>query len=156
MPDAAWAEKYPHSPYARKLRQTVPVPSILVTEDQTDIRELLYHLLQGNGFNVVFGETVEDAFSILSSPIRPDLALVDIGMVRNDVGGLDLLQQVRVYEEENELDPIPFVMLTALAQGYTVELATQWGADAVIPKPFRTKQLIGTIRGLLEEHDHGA
>jgi CheY-like chemotaxis protein len=113
--------------------------TILVIEDNDDIRENTCELLELEGYKVIFAENGKSGL-ILAMENKPDIILCDIMMPEADG-----------YEVFNELknDPataaIPFIFLTASVEKKAVEMGLGMGAKGYIQKPFDPQELFDTI-----------
>jgi two-component system, OmpR family, phosphate regulon response regulator PhoB len=113
--------------------------SVLVAEDDADIRDLVAFKLEQAGYDVV---AVEDGPSALAAARQtpPDLAVLDVSMP--GMSGLDVCRLLRA-------DPatalIPIIMLTARAQERDVEDGLTAGADDYMIKPFSPRELVSRV-----------
>lgn len=119
---------------------SVPPASVLVIDDEAQIRRLLRVTLEGAGYRVVEaasgGEGVTQA-----AQCRPDLILLDLGLP--DLGGLQVLRRIR------EWSPVPVVILSVRdGEAEKVE-ALDGGADDYVTKPFYSGELLARIRAAL-------
>jgi DNA-binding response OmpR family regulator len=117
---------------------------VLIAEDEPNIAVSLEFLLEQSGFE---SRTVADGEEALrmAREFRPDLMLLDVMLpLRN---GFQVCQLVR---EAPELSGMKIVMLTAKGRDTEVAKGLALGADAYITKPFATKELLDTIKRLLE------
>ncbi len=116
--------------------------SILVVDDESNLRRILGGVLRAAGHQAVEAEGVAAARAALGTAVF-DLVITDQKMPDGD--GLELLAVCR------EADPsLPVVLLTAFA---TVELAVEAmrrGAFDVIPKPFLPEQVRAVVDRALE------
>jgi len=117
-----------------------PIQLLLVDDDRLVIATLSTGL-QHAGYRVSTAESSEEAEVLLASGVRPDLALVDIRMSGQD--GLHLARRL------NELDHIPFLMLSAYSEPHMIGQASQHGALAYLVKPLDTSQLVPAIEAAL-------
>lgn len=118
-------------------------PSILVAEDEPDIRANLQRLLRLEGYRVSVVADGRAALAALQAQ-RPDLLLTDAMMPELD--GETLLRLLRA---EARYASLPVLLLTARADTEDHGRALQAGASAVVTKPFQRTVLLDCIRGLL-------
>ena len=111
-------------------------PNILVTDDDTDFRETLCHLLAGRGYCTHEAGDGQEALDILEAG-HIYLVISDMHMPR--LTGLELLRQARLL-----LPQLPFILLSARPDPWLVEQAQQVQVYAVQPKPI-TRRLITTL-----------
>jgi len=117
--------------------------SLLLAEDNADMRSLLKWLLENEGFDVVTAEDGAVALKFLHL-LHPDIILTDLMMP--EVDGVELIKSIRKNEE---FATIPIVAMTAYGNGY-MTLASEAGATASIRKPEDLDVLVTTINGLLD------
>ncbi len=122
---------------------TPPTPThLLLVDDDRLILATLSSGLQDMGYQVSTAESVDDAEALLTSGLRPDLAIVDVRMPGRD--GLDLAERLR------DLDHIPFLMLSAFSDDQNVERASGFGALGYLVKPMDVVQIRPTIEAALQ------
>lgn len=114
---------------------------LLLVDDDRLVLTTLGSGLQEAGYEVSTVESVEEAEMLLSSGMRPDLAVVDIRMSGQD--GLYLARRLR------ELDHIPFLMLSAYSEPAMIQQASEYGALGYLVKPLDTPQLVPAIEAAL-------
>ncbi|NLF08460.1 MAG: response regulator [Pirellulaceae bacterium] len=126
--------------------------SVLVIEDEDDIRELVSYNLLKEGYQVAGAASGEDALAAVESK-TPDLILLDIMLP-----GLDGLKVCRKLKENPRLASIPVVMLTAKGEEPDIVAGLNMGADDYITKPFSPKVLLARVRAVLRraETERGA
>lgn len=118
-------------------------PSILVAEDEPEIRANLQRLLRLEGYRVSVVADGRAALAALQAQ-RPDLLLTDAMMPELD--GETLLRLLRA---EARYASLPVLLLTARADTEDHGRALQAGASAVVTKPFQRTVLLDCICGLL-------
>lgn len=114
--------------------------TILVVEDDNDIRAALCTMLESLGFSHVSYSSAKEALAALKG-VKVDLALLDIMMP--EMNGYELLKEIKKTPEYKDL---PIIMVTAKDQDSEILEGYQFGADYYITKPFTTKQLEYGIR----------
>ena len=115
-------------------------PTIVLAEDEPDLRELIQYTLEGDGFSVEAFDAGDDCWERLRTGERPDLVMLDIMLPGMD--GIDMLERVRADES---LADIPVVFLTGRGREEDVDAAV----DDYIMKPFSPKELRERLRQLL-------
>jgi len=113
------------------------VTTILVVEDEPEIRRFLRSSLGAEGFRVIESPTAERG-AIDAGTHRPDLAIVDLALP--DYDGRELIKQIR------EWSPMPIVVLSARHQEQTKIEALDAGADDYLTKPFGIGELLARVR----------
>ena len=111
--------------------------TILVLDDDPDIRALLRHELSGAGYEVLEAETAEAATRRMAV-VRPDLVIVDINLP--GTSGVDFVAALR---DDAALRGIPVVYLTAIEEG--TELAVRTLGYPLLPKPVQRKDLLSLV-----------
>lgn len=119
----------------------VPAASVLVVEDDPNVRSTLDQLLRFEGYRVALATDGQHALELLDQQ-RPDLVLVDVAMPRLD--GLSLCRLLR-----RRGDRLPILVLTARHQVGDRVAGLDAGADDYLAKPFDTEELLARIRALL-------
>ncbi|WP_253790661.1 response regulator transcription factor [Nocardia amikacinitolerans] len=121
---------------------TVPTaPTVLVVEDDPNVRSTLDQLLRFEGYRVLQAEDGSAALAVLETR-QPDLAVVDVVMPELD--GLSLCRVLR--RRGNRL---PILVLTARHQVGDRVAGLDAGADDYLAKPFDTEELLARLRALL-------
>lgn len=121
--------------------------SILVIEDNFEMRENIAEMLELSGYEITTAENgqigVEKAQKLL-----PDLILCDIMMPElNGYGVLFILSK------SIETASIPFIFLTAKTDRQDVRKGMNLGADDYITKPFEEEELIDAIEGRIRRNE---
>lgn len=117
--------------------------SIMVVEDDQDIRELVSYNLGKEGYTVVSAESGEQALKLIESA-NPDLIVLDIMLP-----GMDGIEVLRSLKQGSRYAQIPVIMATAKSEDSDIITGLELGADDYIAKPFSPKVLIARIRSLL-------
>jgi two-component system phosphate regulon response regulator PhoB len=118
-------------------------PTILVADDEEDVRELVAYRLTRSGYEVIDAADGEEAFR-LASERPPDLMVLDVMMPRLD--GYELTRRVRA---EESLRAVPVILLTARSQETDVGRGFEVGADDYLKKPFNPDELVARVRAVL-------
>lgn len=116
--------------------------SVLVVEDERDIRDLIQLHLEREGYRVLTAADGDRAFD-LARTTRPDLMCLDLMLP-----GMDGLQLTRLLKQTEETVDIPILMVTAKGEETDIVLGLELGADDYIVKPFRPKELVARIRAV--------
>ncbi len=116
--------------------------SILVIEDEQDIRDLISFQLKTEGHNVILAESVDKAISIVERPEKIDLFIID-WMLPGVMSGLEFTKKLRAQKTYSDT---PIIMITALTQPDNIVAALDAGADDYITKPFDLNVLQARIR----------
>ena len=122
--------------------------TILVVEDEKDIRELVRFHLEQEGYAVREAETGEAALAQIAKE-RPALLVLDLMLPSTD--GLEVCRRLRVAEATQGL---PIIMLTAKAAEVDRVLGLELGADDYVTKPFSPRELVARVRAVMRR-THG-
>jgi CheY-like chemotaxis protein len=118
--------------------------TILVIEDNPEIRENTAEILELAGFRVLSAENGNEGVRV-AAEARPDLILCDIMMP--GLNGYDVLRQLK---SNAVTASIPFVYVTASGEKNEVKMAMDLGANGYVRKPFDVKELMQVIDQYLE------
>lgn len=133
----------PHPDFNLELmRVTSQNARILIVDDDDEIRNLLYDLLQDRGYRAVGVSNGVDALEKMKGGMRFDLILCDLQMPA--MSGLDLLNQMGAAKLE-----VPFVLMTGMADRKRILHALRKGACHVLQKPFSEDDLLKTLDQIL-------
>ena len=120
--------------------------SILVADDDGDIRELLRILLSKEGYRVLEAADGREAVSLLSAHTREiSLIILDIMMPRMD--GISAAAAIR------ELTDAPILFLTARSSDADKTAAYGSGGDDYITKPFHSTDLLLKLSAMLKRYE---
>jgi two-component system alkaline phosphatase synthesis response regulator PhoP len=117
--------------------------SILIVDDDQDIRDLLSYNLQKSGYSV--NEAI-NGFDCLEKikKIKPNLILLDVMMPEMD--GLEVCQQIKSDPKNHD---ILICFLTARGEDYSQIAALEAGGDDYVTKPIKPKVLMSRINAIL-------
>jgi DNA-binding response OmpR family regulator len=118
-------------------------PTILVADDEEDLRELVAYRLTRSGYEVIAAADGQEALQ-LARERPPDLMVLDVMMPRLD--GYELTRRVRA---EESLRSVPVILLTARSQESDVSRGFEVGADDYLKKPFSPDELVARVRAVL-------
>jgi two-component system KDP operon response regulator KdpE len=116
---------------------TEPRATVLVVEDEPDIRAFLRSSLGAEGYRVVEAAAGERG-AIDAGTHKPDLAIVDLGLP--DIDGVEVIRRIRAWS------PMPILVLSARAQERAKVEALDAGADDYVTKPFGVGELLARVR----------
>jgi DNA-binding response OmpR family regulator len=117
--------------------------SILVIEDDPDIRELLQYNLEREGFHVQTAADGEQGVATATEK-PPHLILLDIMLP-----GIDGLEVCRRLKQADETQDVPIIIITAKGEESDVVVGLSMGADDYVAKPFKVKVVVARIRAVL-------
>jgi two-component system, OmpR family, KDP operon response regulator KdpE len=121
--------------------------TILLIEDEPEIRRFLRTTLPAHGFRLYEAATGKDGLTEAQAR-NPDLILLDLGLP--DADGTDIIRQVR------EWTPTPIIVLSARDQEQIKVSALDLGADDYVTKPFGMEELLARMRTALRHASRSA
>jgi two-component system phosphate regulon response regulator PhoB len=117
--------------------------TLLLVEDEEDLRIVLQYSLQKEGYTVFVSSTGAEGLRMVRQH-KPDLLILDLNLP--DMSGIDICSQIRQ-------DPVhkrqAILMLTAKSQEEDRVRGFEAGADDYVSKPFSTRELILRVQALL-------
>jgi len=117
--------------------------TILIIEDEAEIREMLRFSLERADYQVLEAETAEIALEKLQGRL-PDLLLVD--WMLPGISGIELVRRLR---KDEVTAALPAIMLTARGEETDKLKGFDSGVDDFLSKPFSPKELLARIKAIL-------
>lgn len=117
--------------------------TILIVEDEADLRELIRYNLEAEGFRVVSAESGDEAVERIRESV-PDLILLDWMLP-----GLSGIELTRRWRSRDETARVPIIMVTARGEEEERVRGLATGADDYIVKPFSMPELVARTQALL-------
>jgi len=121
-------------------------PSILVIDDEVQIRKFLRISLNAQGYKVIEAGTGTDGLA-QAALARPDLVVLDLGLP--DMDGKDVLGELREWSQ------VPVLVLSVRASEGEKVLALDGGANDYVTKPFAIQEFLARVRVLLRQAGSG-
>ncbi|HEU4457788.1 MAG TPA: response regulator [Methylibium sp.] len=118
-----------------------PKATILVVDDEADVRDVLEEYLASHGYAAIGAENAGAAREQAARRAF-DLALVDIHMPGED--GLSLARHLR-----ERYPKVAIIMLTSAATVIDRVVGLEVGADDYLPKPFDPRELVARVKSVL-------
>jgi two-component system phosphate regulon response regulator OmpR len=115
--------------------------SILVVDDDPEIRKLLARYIESQGFRVLLAATCRELNDRLATH-HIDLIVLDVMLP--DGSGLDVCRDLRARRAN-----VPIILLTALKEDVDRIIGLEIGADDYLGKPFNPRELIARVRAVL-------
>ena len=116
-------------------------PSLLVVDDEPELRGLLAEYFGRHGFSVRSAQDAAEARELIAAA-RPQLAVLDINMPGEN--GLSLARWLR------EAHPgVAIVMLTTAGETVDRIVGLELGADDYVSKPYELRELLARVRAVL-------
>ena len=120
--------------------------TILVVDDEKNIRRTLQLVLEGEGYKVIGAESAEDALAILASPNTPvDMAILDVKLPA--MSGLEALERIRAEEATRDM---PIIVISGHATVNDAVHAIKLGASDFFEKPLARERVLVSVRNVLE------
>jgi two-component system KDP operon response regulator KdpE len=121
--------------------------TILIIDDEVQIRRLLEITLSANSFKVVEAGTGKEGL-LLAVSVNPTLILLDLGLP--DTDGLEILKKLREWYQK------PIIILSVRNSEEDIVKALDQGANDYLTKPFRTGELLARIRVAIRQSQNTA
>jgi DNA-binding response OmpR family regulator len=115
-------------------------PTILIVEDDPEIRRLVRDFLSQEGFVIELAEDGKAMDAVLQRQ-KPDLIILDLMLPGED--GLAICRRLRTQ------GTIPILMLTAKSDEIDRVVGLEMGADDYLTKPFSSRELLARTRAIL-------
>jgi len=120
--------------------------TILVVDDEKNIRRTLQLVLEGEGYRVIGAETAEQGLEILASPNTPvDMAIFDVKLPL--MSGLDALERIRREEATRDL---PIIVISGHATVNDAVHAIKLGASDFFEKPLARERVLVSVKNVLD------
>jgi two-component system, cell cycle sensor histidine kinase and response regulator CckA len=121
-----------------------PLETVLLVEDDADVRALMAKVLERHGYGVIHAATGEDALDICRDPEAGiDLILSDV--VMPGMGGRDFVEAAR-----EVLPDVPALLVSGHHEDQIVGRGNDWRETAFLRKPFDAQELVRAVRSLLD------
>lgn len=117
--------------------------TILIVDDDDDIREIIEYSLKKEGFKVLTAENGEEGISLAKSN-SPELIILDVMMP-----GMDGIEVCETLKSQPETSNIKICFLTARGEDYSQIAGFNAGADDYVNKPVKPKVLVSRIKAIL-------
>jgi two-component system KDP operon response regulator KdpE len=117
--------------------------SILVIDDEPQIRRVLRSTLSFRGYEISEASTGEEGVE-LARRLKPDLILLDVNLP--GISGIEACREIR------HASDAPIIMLTVRNAERDKVVALDAGADDYVTKPFSIEELLARVRASLRRH----
>ncbi len=112
-------------------------PSVLVIEDEPQIRRFLRASLPSHGYRLLEADTAGEGVAKIAEK-RPDIVLLDLGLPDED--GIEVTRRIREWSQ------VPIIVITARGREEDKIAALDAGADDYLTKPFGVGELMARMR----------
>src|SRR3989475_9826627 len=112
-------------------------PTVLVIEDEAQIRRFLRATLTANGYQWLEATTAQEGL-VQAATRQPEIVILDLGLP--DLDGLEVTHRLR------EWTTMPIIVLSARGQEADKVTALDAGADDYLTKPFSVGELLARLR----------
>ncbi|WCG82028.1 two-component system response regulator KdpE [Pectobacterium sp. A5351] len=119
--------------------------TILIVEDEKEIRRFVRQALEGEGCRVFDAETMQRGL-LEAATRKPDLIILDLGLPDGD--GIDYIRDLRQWSS------LPVIVLSARTDEQDKIDALDAGADDYLTKPFGIGELLARLRVALRRHSN--
>ncbi|HML66409.1 MAG TPA: response regulator [Dysgonomonas sp.] len=116
--------------------------TILIVDDETQIRRLLEITLSASGYKTIEASTGKEGL-LMAASYQPSLIILDLGLP--DIDGIDVLKNLREWFYK------PIIILSVRNSEEDIVHALDKGANDYLTKPFRTGELLARIRASLRQ-----
>lgn len=116
------------------------MPTVLVVDDETPLRDLIRAYLERDGYTVVEASTGKEALSVAALH-NPDIIVLDLMIP--EIDGTEVCRRIRASSD------VYIIMLTAKADEVDRVVGLEVGADDYLTKPFSPRELVARVRALL-------
>ena len=123
--------------------------TILIVEDEKDIRELVDYNLRKQGFRT---ETARDGKEALMKIRGGRAGLVILDLMLPELNGMELCRLIKTDPDET-VRRLPVIMLTAKSEEIDKVLGLEMGADDYITKPFSTRELVARVKAVMRRYE---
>ena len=124
---------------------TTKPPTILVIDDDAEIRYSLSRVLTARGYQIIEAPSGEQGIALVRQGPPPDLVFLDVRM--GGMGGIEALQHIRSANPRQLV-----VMMTAFGTAQTAIEAMKYGAFDYVMKPFDPAKVLALAQNALKAH----
>jgi two-component system phosphate regulon response regulator PhoB len=117
--------------------------TVLVVDDEPDIREVLQYNLRSSGHEPVLAATGKEGLELCRRQ-RPDLVILDVMLP--DISGTEICSKLKA---DPSTRAVPIIMLSARGDEVDRVVGLELGADDYLTKPFSVRELLLRVRAVL-------
>jgi len=123
--------------------------TILVVEDEEDLRDIIIYNLGRDGFQTIGVETGEQGLE-QAIKLNPNLIILDLMLP--GMSGLDVCKQIKL---DRNMQSMPIIIISAKGEEADIVSGLELGADDYITKPFSPRILLARVRAVLRRPEMG-
>jgi len=120
--------------------------TILVVEDEEDLRDIVIYNLDREGYKTVGVESGEEGLEHAIS-LKPDLVILDLMLP--GMNGMDVCRKIK---QGDDTKNIPIIMASAKGEEADIVSGLELGADDYVTKPFSPRILLARVRSVLRRY----
>jgi CheY-like chemotaxis protein len=128
-----------------KTKKKTSNATILVVDDEADLRCTIETRLKWNKFNVLTASNGQEGLEMATAE-KPDLILLDNNMPV--MTGIEMLSRLR---ENPDFEKTPVIMVTAVCDAQDISAASSYGVSDYVTKPFDFADLMSKITQTLDK-----
>lgn len=122
-------------------------PTILVVEDEEDLRNIVIYNLNREGYETVGVESGEEGLELAISQ-KPDLIILDLMLP--GMSGMDVCRQIKQNRDTRKL---PIIIVSAKGEESDIVSGLELGADDYLTKPFSPRILLARVGTVLRRSE---
>jgi two-component system alkaline phosphatase synthesis response regulator PhoP len=116
--------------------------TVLVVEDEEDLRDIVIYNLEREGYKTIGVETGEQGLE-QAIALKPDLIILDLMLP--GMNGMDVCRHIR---QNANTQAIPIIMVSAKGEEADIVSGLELGADDYVTKPFSPRILLARVRSV--------
>lgn len=122
----------------------MPKLHIQIVDDEVNVARTLQMVLERESYQVTIANSARQALQQYKDGLRPDAAIVDLNMEREDIG-------LEVARAAQKLNPLPVVIIcTGYANVENIQTALEMRVDYLATKPVDLEELKGALMRLFQ------
>jgi len=122
----------------------MPLPLVLVVDDENDFLDIVRHILERGGYEVVTASDGASGLKLFAEK-NPDLVVLDGNLP--DLDGFEVCRRLRATPRGAK---VPILLCTVRSALSTVAAGLAAGATGYVLKPFEMEELLESVRGALK------
>lgn len=135
--DQAWEGKLGRRTAARGIARFMSGKTIVIVDDEEDLRDNLLDLLEFMGYSVATCETAEEMLEMMPT-LPAGLVLLDY-----QLPGMDGIEALTILKRD--WPDLPVALVTASSQPAIIQRARDRGVDGIVFKPYDQAEILATV-----------